>query len=54
MNVKDVGKAMQGIEFVLFSLKNEDRLQAAEVENAHRAAQQVIAQYLKPLGAFND
>lgn len=54
MNIKEVGKAMQDIEFVLFSLKVQDQLRAGEIEQAHNKAQQIMEQYLQPLNAFSE
>jgi len=52
MNIKEVAQAMQEIEFVLFSVKNGDRLHAGEVERAHKKAQEIMERHLKPMGAF--
>lgn len=54
MDIKEVGKAMQEIEFVLFSLKNQDRLYPEEVEQAHKKAQRIMESYLLPNGAFKE
>lgn len=54
MDIKEVAKAMQEIEFVLFSVKNGNRLRAGEVERAHKQAQQIVENYLLPLGALEE
>jgi hypothetical protein len=36
LEIKEVAKAMQEIEFVLFSVKAGDQLRAGEVESAHK------------------
>ena len=54
MDIKEVAQAMQEIEFVLFSVKNDDQLHAGEVEQAHKKAQKIMEKYLQPMGAFKD
>lgn len=54
MDIKEVAKAMQHIEFILFSVKNNDRLYDGEVEDAHKKAREIMEQYLLPSGAFED
>lgn len=54
MDIKEVGSAMQHIEFILFSLKNQDQLKAGEVELAHQKAQRIMEKYLLSKGAFED
>lgn len=53
MEIKEVAKAMQEIEFVLFSLKNGDNLRAGEAESAHKKAQLIMEKYLLPKKAFD-
>lgn len=52
MDVKEVGEAMQEIEFVLFQMWSNSTLHAGEVEAAHKKAKAIMQQYLLPLGAF--
>jgi hypothetical protein len=54
MDIKEVGKAMQSIEFVLFSVKNDDHLHPGEVERAHQLARKVMENYLLEKGAFEE
>ncbi len=54
MDIKQVAKAMQHIEFVLFTLKCGDSLKAGEAEQAHKKAQEIMKEYLLPMGAFED
>lgn len=56
MDIKEVAKAMQDIEFILFTVKNGDigKLHAGEAEQAHGAANRIMKEYLLPLGAFEE
>lgn len=54
MNEKEVAKAMQLIEFALFTVKCGDSLKAGEAELAHEKARLIMEEYLLPMGAFED
>jgi hypothetical protein len=56
MDIKEVGKAMQEIEFILFTVKNGDigKLHAGEAEKAHMKAKLIMEKYLLPLNAFEE
>jgi len=54
MDIKEVAKAMQEIELILFSVKNRDHLHDGEVERAHQKANEIMEKYLVPQGAFKD
>lgn len=53
MNMKEVASAMQDIEFILHSLKNQDSLRAGEIESAHEKSQKIITEFLQPTGVFD-
>jgi len=53
MEITEVAKAMQEIEFVLWSLKVNDQLKPGEVEAAHKKAQNIIEKYLVPNNAVS-
>jgi|GEM_PF-1185772 len=54
MDIKEVGKAMQDIEYALFSITSKDDFDMDEIKDAHAKAQQIMGQFLKPLGAFDN
>lgn len=53
MEITEVAKAMQEIEFVLWSIKVDNQLKPEEVEEAHKKAQKIIEKYLLPMNVLN-